>query len=268
MPPSTFRLSGGTGSSFGSLLEGRLFKYKVIPFGLALAPRTFTKCMDAALAPLRLQGICVLNGPLQGVSELSQGYCLVRALDLRTNTKKRCSLPFSTNCVFGSSLGFCSDAGPSGSCPDFQPQCMFGPLQARPSCFREHLSQALMAAASPVLPLGLFHMRPFLWWMKLLEFRSTWPATRLIRVLHCCFRTLLIWRNPLFLQSGVRMRAIHRHQMVTTDASLTGWGSVFKGSLSCGVWTGESFSWQINCLKLRGIFLALIHFLPSLRGWF
>ncbi len=24
----------------------------------------------------------------------------------------------------------------------------------------------LMAAASPVLPLGLLHMRPFLWWMK------------------------------------------------------------------------------------------------------
>ncbi len=40
---------------------GKACQYKVLPFGLALAPRTFTKCMDAALAPLRLQGICVLN---------------------------------------------------------------------------------------------------------------------------------------------------------------------------------------------------------------
>ncbi len=40
---------------------GKAYQYKVLPFGLALAPRTFTKCMDAALAPLRLQGIRVLN---------------------------------------------------------------------------------------------------------------------------------------------------------------------------------------------------------------
>ncbi len=32
---------------------GKAYQYKVLPFGLALAPRTFTKCMDAALAPLR-----------------------------------------------------------------------------------------------------------------------------------------------------------------------------------------------------------------------
>ncbi len=40
---------------------GKAYQYKVLPFGLALAPRTFTKCMDAALAPLRFQGIRVLN---------------------------------------------------------------------------------------------------------------------------------------------------------------------------------------------------------------
>ncbi len=40
---------------------GKAYQYKVLPFGLALAPRTFKKCMDAALAPLRLQGIRVLN---------------------------------------------------------------------------------------------------------------------------------------------------------------------------------------------------------------
>ncbi len=42
-------------------LRGKVYQYKVLPFGLALAPRTFTKCMDAALAPLRLQWIRILN---------------------------------------------------------------------------------------------------------------------------------------------------------------------------------------------------------------
>ena len=41
--------------------RGEAYQYRVLPFGLALSPRTFTKCMDAALAPLRLQGIRILN---------------------------------------------------------------------------------------------------------------------------------------------------------------------------------------------------------------
>jgi len=40
---------------------GQAYQYRVLPFGLGLSPRTFTKCMDAALAPLRLQGIHILN---------------------------------------------------------------------------------------------------------------------------------------------------------------------------------------------------------------
>ncbi|KAL0204651.1 hypothetical protein M9458_002669, partial [Cirrhinus mrigala] len=41
--------------------EGVAYQYTVLPFGLSLAPRTFTKCMDAALVPLRQKGIRILN---------------------------------------------------------------------------------------------------------------------------------------------------------------------------------------------------------------
>ncbi len=41
--------------------RGKAYQYRVLPFGLALSPRTFTKFVDAALAPLRLQGIRILN---------------------------------------------------------------------------------------------------------------------------------------------------------------------------------------------------------------
>ncbi len=119
-------------------------------------------------------------------------------------------------------------------------------------------------AASPVLPLGLLHMRPFLWWIKELRLHPTIPATRQIRVSRSCFRPLLQWRDPAFLQSGVRMGAIHRRHMITMDASMTGWGAVFEGRLARGEWTGEFLSWHINCLELRAVFLALMHFLPFL----
>ncbi len=39
----------------------KAYQCRILPFGLALSPCTFTKCIDAALAPLRLQGIRILN---------------------------------------------------------------------------------------------------------------------------------------------------------------------------------------------------------------
>ncbi len=121
--------------------------------------------------------------------------------------------------------------------------------------------------ASPVLPLGLLHMRPFLWWMRELRLHPTVPATRLIRVSRSCCRHLLMWRDPVFLQSGVRMGAIHRRHMITTDASMTGWGAVLEGRPASGEWKEEFLFWHINCLELRAVFLALKYFLPILGGY-
>ncbi len=60
--------------------EGVAYQYTVLPFGLSLAPRTFTKCMDAALSPLRQMGIRILNyprrlahsGPVRGGTTFTQ----------------------------------------------------------------------------------------------------------------------------------------------------------------------------------------------------
>ncbi len=120
---------------------GKAYQYKFLPFGLALAARTFTKCMDAALAHLRLQGIRVLNYLddwliLAHSRELVSRHrdivlCHIHSLGIRMNAKKSVLLP-SQRTMFGGSFGFCSDAGPFGSCPDTRFYSMSGPLQARP----------------------------------------------------------------------------------------------------------------------------------------
>ncbi len=83
------------------------------------------------------------SGPLQGVSESSQRYrSPPHSFSWPQNERQEeCSLPLLANCIFGGSLGFHSDAGPFGSCPDIQFYSMSGPLQARPSCLSEYLPQ-------------------------------------------------------------------------------------------------------------------------------
>ncbi len=63
------------------------------------------------------------------------------------------------------------------------------------------------------------------------------------------------------------MGAIHRRHMITTDASMTGWGAVFEGRPASGEWKEEFLFWHINCLELRAVFLALKYFLPVLGGY-
>ncbi len=132
---------------------GKAYQYKVLLFGLALAPRTFTKCMDAALAPLRLQGIRVLNYLDDWLILAHSRELVSRHRDIvlgphpfswpQDERQEECAPPISTNCVSRSSFGFRSDAGPFGSCPDTSSYSMSGPLQARPSCFCRYLPQAV-----------------------------------------------------------------------------------------------------------------------------
>ena len=38
-------------------LEGQVYQYTVLPFGMSLSPRVFTKVTQAAVAPLRARGV-------------------------------------------------------------------------------------------------------------------------------------------------------------------------------------------------------------------
>ena len=83
--------------------RGRAFEYKVLPFGLSLSPQTFTKCMDAALVPLRQKGIRVLNylddwlvcasSEVLAQSHTEAVLAHLVALGLQVNAEKSCLAP-------------------------------------------------------------------------------------------------------------------------------------------------------------------------------
>ncbi len=92
-----------TGSTWG-LLWGEAYQYRVFPFGLALSPRTFTKYVDAALAPLWLQGIRILNhiniwlilaqSEQMAVRHRDVVLTHTKELGLRLNARKVCFLQY------------------------------------------------------------------------------------------------------------------------------------------------------------------------------
>ncbi len=143
---------------------GKAYQYKVLPFGLALAPRTFTKCMDAALAPLRLQGIRVLNYLDDWLILAHSRELVSRHRDIvlgqhpfswpQNERQEECAPPISTNCISRSSFGFRSDAGPLAPAriPVFTACLARFKLDHHVSVGTCRRLLGLMAAASPVCP--------------------------------------------------------------------------------------------------------------------
>ena len=81
--------------------RGRHFQFRVLPFGLSLSPRVFTRVVAAALAPLQMQGMKVL--PYSG-----------RLAGLRT-------VPGSGGRGYGSAASACGPAGPDGESAEESP---------------------------------------------------------------------------------------------------------------------------------------------------
>ncbi len=224
--------------------EGVAYQYTVLPFGLSLAPRTFTKCMDAALSPLRQMGIRILNYlddwlilAQSEVELLSHRTLLLNHLErlgLRVNFAKSRQVSF---------LGTVLDSAhmravivPERALAIQKLAANFKSASARPlKAFQRMLG--LMAAASPVLQLGLLRMRPLQRWLKPRVPHNAWRHGRLhIRVNQACVTALTPWKNPRWMKKGVSMGLVYNRKVVTTDASNTGWGALCEGKPTFGHW--------------------------------
>lgn len=152
--------------------EGRIFEFRVLPFGISLAPRTFTRCMDAALAPMRLRGVRVLNylddwlicasSDEQCRSHVALLVSHIQALGLRLNLKKSRLEPTQTTTFLGMSLD--SVKALVTLTADRQrvlSACLASfSLHSRVRwglCLR---LMGLMTATVQMVPLALLHMRP------------------------------------------------------------------------------------------------------------
>ena len=257
--------------------EGRLYEYTVLPFGLSLSPRVFVKVTEAAIAPLRHQGIRLSNYiddwliSAASCSEAARHTNLVlshlEALGFNVNFGKSMLTPSQQISFIGISLDTANmTARLSPERADTFRNCLHLFQLNQVVRYKDCMVLAgLMASAVHLLRLGRFHMRPFQRWSLGLRIPPM-QGYRKVTVSQVCMDSLIPWRDQALLSSGVSMGMVTSHKVVTTDASRSGWGATLEGRTARGLWTQAMLEYHINYLELMAIYLALKYFEPLLLG--
>ncbi len=253
------------------------WQYRVLPFGLSLSPRVFTKVVEGALTPLREVGVRILNYLddwlilAQSREQLGDHRDLVlrhlSQLGLRINWEKSKLSPVQRISFLSVDL---DSVSMTARLTEERAQAVLNCL----SSFRgrnvvplKQFQRGHMASAAAVTPLGLLHMRPLQHWLHSRVPRWAWRrGTLRVGISQQCRCSLSPWTDLAFLWAGVPLEQVSRHTVVTTDASSTGWGATCNGQAASGLWTGPRLLWHINCLELWAVHLALRQFRPLLLG--
>ena len=257
--------------------EGRLYEYTVLPFGLSLSPRVFVKVTEAAIAPLRQQGIRLANyvddwmisscSSLEASLHTQTVLAHLTALGFNINFEKSMLIPAQQISFIGMLLD--SNALSARLAPERVDRflaCLNSFQLDRVVLYKECMKlTGLMASAVQLLRLGRFYMRPFQRWVLSLRIPSRQGYKKVV-VSQTCMDTLVRWRDPAFLSSGVTMGEVVSHKVITTDASRLGWGAVHEGRSARGLWTPQMLKHHINFLELMAVFLALKKFEPLILG--
>lgn len=257
--------------------QGIQYQYNRLPFGYSLAPRTFSKCVETALEPLRRMGMRVLF--------------YLDDLLLLARSREEAALQTMTLVTHLSSLGFAVNWKKSSPLPS---QCViYLGVELNSAGMRARLSQqrvealtallrrvtphnvvtalsvmqllGMMSAGHVVIPLGLLHMRRLQRWFVRLRIDPVRQRRRMVSIPPSVGPDLAYWENPHTLSAGVPLGRAASHISVFTDASLSGWGGTCLTQVVGGQWPAH-MSLHINALELLTVWKVIQHFAPLLQN--
>ena len=257
-------------------LDGEVYQYTVLPFGMSLSPRVFTKCTQAAVAPLRAQGVrldtylddwLISADSRQEASRQTETVVShLTSLGFILNYKKSSLVPSQQTTFLGVMLD--STTLMARLTPERIQKFLSCVAAFRPGTHVPYKAcmqvAGFMASAIHLVRLGRYYMRPFQRWMIALRIPSS-QGSRMVYVTTACARTLQPWRRAALLSQGVRVGMVSSLKVITTDASLTGWGAVHEGMSAKGTWSPAFRTKHINYLELMAVLLALKRFEPFVK---
>ena len=237
----------------------------------------FTKCTQAAIAPLRAQGIRLstylddwlisADSEEEANTHTATVVSHLTSLGFILNYEKSSMVPSQQTTFLGVEL---DSTKPWARLSQERIQRFLSCLTAFQEGARvpyklcEKVS-GFMASAIHLVRLGRYYMRPFQKWRISLRIPSS-QGNRKVYVTSACAQALRPWQRAAFLSRGVRVGLIGSLKVLTTDASLTGWGAVLEGRTAKGTWSPALRTKHINYLELMAVLLALKRFEPLVSG--
>ncbi|XP_063770427.1 uncharacterized protein LOC134901984 [Pseudophryne corroboree] len=244
------------------------YQFQTLPFGLSTAPRIFTKVMAEMMVLLRKQGVTIIpylddllikaRSREQLLNSVSLSLKVLQQHGWILNIPKSQLVP-TTRLPF---LGMILDTTkkrvylPIEKAQELM-TLVRNLLKSRQVSVH-HCTRVLgkMVASFEDIPFGRFHARTFQW-----DLLDKWSGShlqmhRLITLSPRARVSLLWWLQSAHLLEGRRF-GIQDWILVTTDASLRGWGAVTQGRNFQGLWSSQETCLHINILELRAIYNAL-----------
>ncbi|CAJ0951244.1 unnamed protein product [Ranitomeya imitator] len=242
-------------------IEDNHYQFTALPFGLASAPRVFTKIMAAVMALLSrgiliipyLDDLLIKGSSRSDCSESPglSGHPDPSRLDYQPGQVLPNSVPMTVLPGHGVRHELGSGLSPKG-------QVLSSP-QGGPSSQTPSSPVASVLHGSPGEDGGLhggctLHPVPH-------------PPSPAIPPIHLeqVRQSLTWWTLSSSLLRGRTFLPL-QWQVISTDASLLGWGAVFRHHTAQGHWTTQEALLPINLLEIRAIFLALLHWQSLLTG--
>ena len=253
--------------------DDSLYQFNVLPFGLSSAPRIFTKVLKPIFSKMREEGLCVL-GYIDDSLILGRSYeeCVVattrlsqlfESLGFTINVKKSSFEP-SQQLTF---LGYIIDST----------QMTISPTTKKKEKLKEIIRILLSGenkfrirfVASAIgfivdLCKGVQYGPNY---FRCLERDKILALKRVkdkgydgLMFLSSESKAELRWWMDNIGDGSKKIRISQPSLVVTTDASLAGWGATFNGNEAGGRWAQEEEGEHINVLELRAILLAIQSF--------
>jgi hypothetical protein len=255
--------------------RGQLFQYRTCPFGLASAPRMFTKILKPVCAILRRLGVQMviylddmifINSDPQMLSMQTQSAVwLLQRLGFMINWGKSQLCPVQVIDF----LGFSLDAPnmkvvlPMEKVRDIQHSCS-SVLQKKKVTARELAAVLgkLVAAVQAVVP-GPLHYRKLQMCQAETLLRGSQNYETQLTLTRDCVEELKWWAKEIENWNGRSLIRSVPDLIITTDASKKGWGAVCGGVTTQGLWSAQESVEHINVLELKAVLFAVKGYVKS-----
>jgi hypothetical protein len=254
-----------------------VYQFRVLPFGLNVAPKIFTDQCKPILQRLRQEGVNVHaylddwlirgSGPQETEYNTRRTAQLLQDLGWIINVGKSRLVPSQRFQFLGVDFDLKEQVVRPKSTARAETQVRWEKFRVGHWSSARQVSSAVgwLQFLGPLVPRGRLHLRPIQQW-----FRARWSQARgdwrdQILVDEELTNSLQWWDNNALFQ-GVPLHQPDPEVSLCTDASRSGWGAQLGENQASGIWPSSLQDAHINELEMRAIGLALRQFRKQVQN--